>query len=124
MPLTPVLHDLALLYLALTYGTDGRLDNVEQAAMRDRLFAWAPGLDPTRLDHVLHEAMLSYSNGLDNERLDALLTRLHDVLDAPGRQRVLDDLRTLARADAQVHREEVAFINRVADAWADDTTGT
>lgn len=118
MSLTPLLHDLALLYLALTLGADGQLDHEEQAAMRDQLRAWAPGADPALCDHALREASLSYGNGIGTERLDALLKDLQSTLDAQGRARVLADLRALAASDAVVQAPEVAFIDRVERAWA------
>lgn len=117
MPLTPLLHDLALLYLALTLGADGDLDQAEQTAMREQLRAWAPGTDPALCDHALREARLSYGNGVDAAQLEELLDRLREALDADGRARVLADLSELARADAVLHKGETALIGRVAEAW-------
>ncbi|MEP0548835.1 MAG: TerB family tellurite resistance protein [Rhodothermales bacterium] len=118
MPLTLLLHDLALLYLALAHGADGELDTAEQASMRDQLRAWAPGTDPALCDHALREAGLSYGNGVGKEKMDDLLQRLHDGLDPDGRARVLADLMELARADDVVEPGETALIDRVAAAWA------
>jgi uncharacterized tellurite resistance protein B-like protein len=118
MPLTLLLHDLALLYLALAHGADGELDTAEQASMRDQLRAWAPGADPALCDHALREAGLSYGNGVGTQRFDDLLSRLHDALDADGRARVLADLMELAQADDVVEPGETALIDRVAAAWA------
>ena len=118
MPLTLLLHDLALLYLALAHGADGELDHAEQASMRDQLRAWAPGADPALCDHALREAGLSYGNGVDAQRLQDLLDRLHAALDADGRARVLADLTELAQADNVVAPGESALIDRVAAAWA------
>lgn len=118
MALNPLLHDLALLYRALAYGVDEHLTSEEQEAMRDQLRAWAPGMDPTRLDHVLREAELTYANGLSDEQFDALLARLREQLDVEARQRVLRDLRALAAADHEVLHAEVRFIDRVEAAWA------
>lgn len=118
MSLAPLLHDLALLYLALALGADGELDREERAAMRDQLRSWAPGTDPVLLDHVLREAALSYENGIEERRLDALLARLRTTLDAEGRAQVLVDLGHLAVADATVHEAETALIERVRQAWA------
>jgi uncharacterized tellurite resistance protein B-like protein len=113
-----LLFDLTLLYLALTYGADGHLDEVELDAMSAQLQDWAPGMDPARFDHVLNEAMLAYTNGLKGDRFDQLLARLHAALDPDSRQRVLDDLRMLAAADQEVHHGELALIDRVEGAWA------
>lgn len=120
MPLTPLLYDLTLLYLALTYGADGHLAEVELDEMHAQLEKWAPGINPTRLDHIVNEAMLGYTNGLEGRRIDDLLTRLYHGLEPPARRQVLDDLRSLARADSTVHSEEVSFIKRVEAAWADE----
>jgi uncharacterized tellurite resistance protein B-like protein len=117
MPLTPLLHDLALLFLALTHGADGELDGAEQEAMREQLISWAPGMDPNRIEHVLREATMSYANGLGPERLEVLLGRLQKNLDYDARQRVLADLRTLAQADDEVVHAELRFIDRVEAAW-------
>jgi len=119
MPLTQLLHDLALLFLALTHGADGELDGAEQDAMRDQLLEWAPGMDPNRIEHVLREATMSYANGLSAPRLDGLLGRLQEGLDYEARQRVLADLRTLAEADDEVVQAESRFIDRVEAAWTE-----
>lgn len=119
MPLGPLLHDLSLLYFALAFGTDGKLEREERAAMRDQLRAWAPGSDPSLFDHVLREAALSYENGLSDPQIDALLDRLRTALDAPGRDQVLADLSRLAAADDRVHDAEKALIERVKRAWAE-----
>lgn len=118
MPLTPLLHDLALLYLALALGTDGELSREELAAIMDQLQSWAPGADPALCEHALREAVLSYGNGVDAERIDALVDGLRSGLGAEGRARVLADLRTLALSDAVVRTQETAFIDRVERAWA------
>jgi len=117
MPLTPLLYDLSLLYLALAYGADAHLDEVELNAMREQLEAWAPGLDPARLDHILNEAMLGYVNGLDEEHFDELLDRLRDVLSPNARRRVIEDLRRLAHADERLESAEIALIERVERTW-------
>lgn len=118
MSLAPLLHDLALLYLALTLGTDGKLDRAERAAMRDQLRAWAPGSDPSLFDHVLREAALSYENGIEERQFEALLRRLRAALDAEGRAQVLADLNRLAIADDTVVEAERDLIVRVRQAWA------
>ena len=118
MPLTLLLHDLALLYLALAHGADGELDVAEQASMRDQLRAWAPGTDPALCDHALREAGLSYGNGVGEKRFEELLQRLNAALDADGRARVLADLVELSEADNRVEPGETALIDKVAAAWA------
>jgi uncharacterized tellurite resistance protein B-like protein len=103
----------------MAHGADGTLDRAERAVIWRQLEAWVPGENPALVENVLREAALSYANGLDGERLAALLGRLREALDPADRTRVLADLRTLAAADAEVHASEVALVERVAAAWAE-----
>lgn len=112
-----ILHDLAVLYLALAHGADRDLDPAELVAVSDQLRAWAPGEDPAVVSHVLREAKLTYANGIAPENLDELVVRLGEKLDAPARERVLGDLREIARADQQVNAGEVNLIEHVAASW-------
>ena len=46
-----VLHDVALLYLALAHGTDLEIDPSEQATMVEKLKAWYPEAGAWRVRH-------------------------------------------------------------------------
>ena len=118
VPLAQLLHDLALLALALAYGADGDLAAVELAVIEERLGRWVPGQDPARVRNALREATLSYGEGLPDAQLGALVGRLRDALGTGERGRVLADLRALAAADSVVRPAEEALVRRVAAAWA------
>lgn len=117
MPLSPLLHDLALLALRLAHGADGDLDRSEIATIWQQLEAWVPGENPALVENALREATLSYDNGLSDERLAELLGRLREALAPEERARVLDDLRALAAADAEIKAAELALVERVQAAW-------
>lgn len=110
-------HDLAVLYLALTHGTDQRLEQEEQRALARVLRHWLPDRDPALIDHMIREATLSYMNGLDAPGLEALVDTLARALTMEMRRSVLDDLMALAAADHEVRPEEQAFVAQLAKAW-------
>ena len=112
----PLLLDLALVYHALAASGDGHLDASEARAMRAALADWVPGADPAGVEHALREASLG---NVQVAGLMAALGRLARRLDAPERQRVLADLRTVAAADGAVTRGEVNLIALAEGALAD-----
>jgi uncharacterized tellurite resistance protein B-like protein len=114
MPWALLLHDLALLGLTVAHGADGEVHRDELRAMWAELEAWAPGRDPALVKNVLREAALSYANGLDDERLGAMLGRLRAGLGEEERARVVAGLRAIAAADGVVRPAEEALVAHVA----------
>ena len=111
--MAPLLLDLAVLYRALAFGADGDLDPSEVDAMRAALEAWAPGEDPAGVDHALREAALVDARS----EFGGTLARLREKLDGPGRDRVLSDLRQVARADGRVTEGEGELMDLVERAF-------
>ena len=112
-----VLHDLALLYLGLAYGTDGNLDPAERQAIALKLREWQPHRDPALIDHVLREATLSYMNGASAGHLQEVVVSLKDLLDDNTRASILNDLTDIAEADGTVRTGEENFVHRLAEVW-------
>ena len=111
--MAPLLFDLAVLYRALAYGTDGDLDVREADAMRVALEAWAPGQDPAVVAHALREAQL-VDPGIVG--LGVVLERVARQLDAPSRARVVSDLRRVSEADGRVTGNERDLVGLVEQA--------
>lgn len=107
---SPLILDLALLYRVLAAGADGDLDPTELDAMRAALLAWAPGEDPSRVDHVLREVALFDVGTLG---FGEILERIAAQLDSPARSRVLADLRRIAKADGRVTQGEEGMLSLV-----------
>jgi uncharacterized tellurite resistance protein B-like protein len=109
-----VLHDLALLYLALAHGTDEELHPHETKTIAARLRSWQPDKDPALIDHVIREATLTYLDGTSEERLWEAVAVLKKTLPLEIRTRILHDLSEIARADGAFIRAEHLFIEQIA----------
>ena len=112
-----VLHDVALLYLALAHGTDLEIDSTEQATMVERLKLWCPEEGPARAQRVLNEVMLTYLGGHSREMIDAAIASIKAAMRKEERIAVLNDLADLATADGTLVPGEVSFIQQLAHYW-------
>ncbi len=112
-----VLHDLALLYLALAHETDNALGPGEEKAISELLRQWQPDKDPKLIDHVIRDAVFSYINREHTDRVPAAVATLGGALPPETLVEVLHDLKKVAQADGHFAHEEGAFIRRIAAAW-------
>ncbi|NNE46258.1 MAG: TerB family tellurite resistance protein [Rhodothermales bacterium] len=110
-------HDLALVYLALAYGTDSQLSASEMDTIVQLLHGWRSDLE---LDDVRELAMESLAIFLDPDASDEVVVaidRLHDSLEPDERRRALEDVVRIARADGVLLGRERTFISHLAGAW-------
>ncbi len=112
-----VLHDVALIYLALAHGTDLEIDPSEQATMVEKLNAWYPEAGAWRVRQVLQEVMLTYLGEHSRQMVDAAIASIKASMSKKERVGVLNDLAELATADGVVVPGEVSFIRQVARYW-------
>ncbi len=112
-----VLHDVALLYLALAHGTDLDIDPAEQDTMVRRLMEWHPEIGIARAQRILHEVMLTYLGGHSREMIEAAMGSIKAALSKEERIAVLNDLADLATADGALVPGEVSFIRELARYW-------
>lgn len=112
-----VLHDVALLYLALTHGTDFDIDPAEQVAMVERLKTWYPEVGPYRARKILQEVMLTYLGEHSRQMIDAAMASIKASMSKDERIGVLNDLAELATADGTLVPGEVSFIQQLASYW-------
>ena len=112
------LHDLALLYLGLAYGTDADLVHAEEQEIVARLYRWQPDRDPALLHHLLRDAKLTYLNDPSKDRIEKAIADLGTSLGADVRRSILDDLAHIARADGTVVEGEKDFIVRLRELWS------
>lgn len=111
------LHDLALIYLALTHGADAELDASEMDAMAVKLRAWNETFDLDRIKRVMQEVMLVYMSGSSEQMLEAAIASVGETLSKPRRIAVLNDLADIASADGMIVMGEVNFIQQLAREW-------
>ena len=115
MPANPsrwsTLHDLGLIYLALTHGADASLAASEQNAMARKLAEWGRGIeaDPERVDDVMDEVMLVYMSDRSEKMLESAVMSVEQSMPKPLRIAVLNELAELASADGSVVRTLATF---------------
>lgn len=112
-----VMHDLALLYLALIHGTDLDIAPSEQETLERKLHAWFPQAEESRTQQVFNEVMLTYMGGHSREMLDASIASIKESMDKGRRIAVLNDLAELATADGTLVPGEISFIQQLAEFW-------
>lgn len=111
------LHDLALIYLALTHGADADLDAAESEAMAVKLKAWNEAIDLERIRRVMQEVMLVYMSGSSDQMLETAIASVGTSMSKPRRIAVLNDLADIASADGMIVMGEVTFIQQLAREW-------
>lgn len=111
------LHDLALIYLALTHGADADLDAAESEAMAVKLKAWNEAIDLERIRRVMQEVMLVYMSGSSDQMLETAIASVGTSMSKPRRIAVLNDLADIASADGMIVMGEVNFIQQLAREW-------
>lgn len=116
MEWTP-LHDLALIYLALTHGADSDLDPSELEAMSVKLSDWQPGAQLSLIRRVMNDVLLIYMSPQLNEMLDTAIVSVYESMPRPSRVAVLNDLADIASADGIIVGGEISFIQDLARRW-------
>lgn len=109
------LHDIAVVYLGLAHGADGELDQTEARTIAIRLREQQPNTDPALIDHVLREAVMTYTEGRSGAVEEAVISL--KKLPEERRLTLLKDLTSIARADRRIETTEIDFIEHIATEW-------
>ncbi len=112
-----VLHDVALLYLALAHGTDLDIDPAEQVTMVEKLKIRYPDVGLWRVRQILQEVMLTYLGEHSRQMVEAAMASIKASMSKEERIGVLNDLAELATADGTIVPGEVSFIQQLASYW-------
>lgn len=115
-------HDLALVYIALAYGTDHELTDAELESITARLLDWRPGFDLNEAQEVVLEAMSVYLEAAPGE-VARSIQALRGNLTEEQRQRALQDIVGIAEADGIMLTSERGLISVLASAWGLKATG-
>ncbi|MFO8098483.1 MAG: TerB family tellurite resistance protein [Salinibacter sp.] len=111
-------HNLALIYLALAYGTDHELEDAEVDALTDALQRWTALPDDVKVEEVVLEAATAFLEGDASEEVQRSIRRLGEDLSSGERRRALRDVMRIAEADGVLLEREQGLIHRLADAWS------
>jgi uncharacterized tellurite resistance protein B-like protein len=111
------IHDMALLFLSLTHGTDAQLDDEEAKLQSKHLSKWFPRAEEAVIEQTMNEVMLTYMADTRDQMVETAAESLRQSLSESQRLGVLNDLAALATADGQVAATEAAYIQRLASYW-------
>lgn len=116
-------HDLALVYVALAYGTDNTLTDEEVETIIGTLQKW--GDAPTReaVQEVVLEAMAIYLQENASIEVTRTIRTLNKELSEPERKQALGDVVQIAEADGVLLSSESSLINSLAEIWGIKSTG-
>ncbi len=111
------LHDMALLFLSLTHGTDADLDVREAEQQAEHLSKWFPRAAQDVIAQTLEEVILTYSGPSRDQMVETAAESLRQTLSENQRLGVLNDLAALASADGTIVSAEAAYIQQLAAYW-------
>lgn len=111
-------HDLALIYIALAYGTDHELSEEEMATLTDALREWANLPDDARIQEIVMEAATAFLESDARAEVRRAIDDLADELSLTERRQALRDVMRIAEADGVLLEREQGLIHIVADAWS------
>lgn len=110
-------HDLAIVYIALAYGTDHDLTDSELRVLTEALQAWEDREDPT-VREVIVEAATAFVEGDAEAEVRRALRELRSVLSPQERRNTVRHLIRIAEADGVLLEREQGFIHTLAEAWS------
>ena len=105
--------DLAVLYVGLAHGVDGRLHYQELTEIEGHLERWRQPGERRDVSAIVDEVVKTYGP----ERVIEAVQRLGRRLSEREQRAVLDDLSVIALADRRFLKEEAEYIGRVAFDW-------
>ncbi len=111
-------HDLALLYIALAYGTDHDLSDDELQTITSALEDWASVPQEGHVQEVVMEAVTAFLEGDSRAELRRSINDLGQDLTDEERRRALTDVIRIAEADGVLLEREQGLIHTVAEAWS------
>lgn len=109
-------HDLALIYIALAYGTDRDLADQELSSITDLLGVWHDGGEEI-VQEVVMEAMSIYLSGESKGEVARAIQSLGNTLTPEERLRALQDIVRIAEADGVLLTSERGLISVLASVW-------
>lgn len=115
-------HDLALIYIALAYGTDSELTEAELQTITGAIGAWRDDLSEVDVHEIVLEAVAIFLEGNPQVEVVNSMRTLRDALSVSEREQALEDIVRIAEADGVLLHRERGLITFLASIW--DMKGT
>lgn len=110
-------HDLAVVYIALAYGTDHDLSDEELRVLTDALRAWG-GEASNGVREVIVEAATVFVERDAEAEVRRAMRELRSALTPEERQNTVRHLIRIAEADGVLLEREQGFIHTLAESWS------
>ena len=116
-------HDLVYLFMCVSFLADGEVDDAEKEAMRGNVKVMLPNVSDddyqTMEDAVLEKFVALGSDDARKEQYKLSLEAVHKKYDGDDESlfKVVKNLAYIARADDDIHENEVELIKTAVDVW-------
>ena len=110
-------HDLALVYVALAYGTDNKLSDEEVETIIGTLQKWEEQLTRENVQEIVLEAMAIYLQENASIEVTRTIRTLSKSLSEEERRQALADVVHIAEADGVLLSSESSLITSLAEIW-------
>ncbi len=110
-------HDLALIFIALAYGTDNELDDSEVVSVTRAVQSWRPDTPEDEITEIVLEAVAIFLSGDAEEEVARSIQSLRKTLDVDQRRKALASAVDIAAADGIVLDAEKSLITVLSDIW-------
>ena len=110
-------HDLALVFLALAYGTDKVLVDEELQAIVSAIRRWQPSWPEERVHEIVMESLAVMLEAEGQSEIVPSINRLRSTLEPASRVRAFEDLVRVAESDGLVLGSERSMLSILARAW-------
>ena len=120
-PNQSILENLALLYIALAFGTDQALDDAEMDVIAERLHDVQEVLGEGTVLHAIKAALEGYTQPEARAHVGQAVEALRETVPPKLQARILKDLTEIGKADDRFLYAEALFIGELMQAWRLDT---
>ena len=116
-------HDLVYLFMCVSFLADGEVDDAEKEAMRGNVKVMLPNVSDedyqTMEDAVLEKFVSLGSDDARKEQYKVSLSAVHSKYDGGDEElfKVVKNLAYIARADDDIHENEVELIETAVSEW-------
>lgn len=111
-------HDIALLFVALAYGTDRDLSDDEVDVITRLLRTWRPNATDDSIREIIVEAMSILVEAPAPERIRQSIDALGRELSEQELSQVLEHVNQIAEADGILLQREEDLLGAIAEAWS------
>lgn len=110
-------HDLAMVYVAIAYGTDQDLSDEELRVLSEALEAWT-NWEEGAVREIIVEAATAFVEGDAEAEVRRAMHELRAALSPQERRDTIRHLIRIAEADGVLLEREQGFIHALAEAWS------